>query len=195
MLTGEQLSLAKCADHIKNGGKDYWFPDTPSAARKFDYEKAVRICHSCPIEQECLKDALKQSPLPPHGVWGGLTPTELHSVGLKMEIFCPECGRRFRRLNARQIFCSQSCSSSATSRLAAVYDNDERKALMVDPFTLILFEDFPRMPQRGLKRMKRFGDERHGTASGYTTDRCRCDRCRDYKRSMDRRSRKGDSCQ
>ena len=32
---------------------------------------ALRICHSCPVEDECLAYALKYRE--PHGIWGGAT--------------------------------------------------------------------------------------------------------------------------
>jgi len=49
---------------------DDWFPDTPGA-RNPSAVRALDICRSCPVTDECLRYA--QSRPEPHGIWGGLT--------------------------------------------------------------------------------------------------------------------------
>jgi hypothetical protein len=53
----------------KNADPLDFYPEHPSG-----YAHALAICHSCPIEQDCLEWALnsRQS----FGVWGGVTPDE-----------------------------------------------------------------------------------------------------------------------
>lgn len=45
-------------------GTEPWFPD-----RGDDVRPAKAVCHTCPVQQECL-DAAEQER---HGIWGGLS--------------------------------------------------------------------------------------------------------------------------
>lgn len=45
-----------------------FFPET---RKRDDYAAAMRICASCPVSDECLKDALRDREK--RGVWGGTT--------------------------------------------------------------------------------------------------------------------------
>lgn len=68
-MTEPWRHLAACAGHNTN----YWFPHqkrnhtpiTPAA------RKAIQICQTCPVQQQCLTHSLKQPET--HGIWGGLT--------------------------------------------------------------------------------------------------------------------------
>lgn len=73
------LVKAKCAEHIQNGGTDFWFPEKGPAYS--DYKKHVlaakTICASCPIRETCLENVLSMRPFPSRGVWAGFTLSEL----------------------------------------------------------------------------------------------------------------------
>jgi WhiB family redox-sensing transcriptional regulator len=45
-------------------GPDLWFSDQPR-----HQDEARRICHSCPVQHECLEYALLEHEN--HGIWGG----------------------------------------------------------------------------------------------------------------------------
>jgi hypothetical protein len=59
------MASASCAQ----ADPDLWYPDRHDAVEVAD---AVRICHACPVRQECLDHAIAAGE--DHGVWGGLTP-------------------------------------------------------------------------------------------------------------------------
>lgn len=185
MLAADQLDQAKCAAHLRNGGEDFWFPTSPHpSTHKFAHAEAIRICNGCPIKLACLEDALLQTPLPPHGVWGGLAPGELHALGMKTEAFCGECGRKYFRTFARQVFCSRVCANAVSSRLANEYASRGDKEFTIDPFTELLFEDLPRFSGKGRQSWVK-GEDRHGNSSGYNHDKCRCEKCRAWKSTKD----------
>ena len=47
---------------------------------RFDQRAALRICQSCPVRQQCLKDELTYPASEQHGVRGGLTALARRSV-------------------------------------------------------------------------------------------------------------------
>ncbi|MER5863335.1 WhiB family transcriptional regulator [Kitasatospora sp. NPDC002040] len=49
-------------------------PGERGEARGERAENAKRICHTCPVQQECLRHALQVRE--PYGVWGGLAEEE-----------------------------------------------------------------------------------------------------------------------
>lgn len=49
-----------------------WFPEGHTPADATDI--ALDICHSCPVQTQCLEHALATPEH--HGIWGGLTETE-----------------------------------------------------------------------------------------------------------------------
>lgn len=51
---------------------DAFFEETSSDALLF----AVKLCKSCPVQQECLEAALSIPYLDDYGVWGGTTRTQ-----------------------------------------------------------------------------------------------------------------------
>ena len=58
---------AKCRGH----DPDLWFP---SDEKRSGYKHARRICARCPVQLECLEDAVISDSR--YGMFGGLTPTE-----------------------------------------------------------------------------------------------------------------------
>ncbi len=50
-----------------------FFPDPPELA-----ERAVRVCHGCPVAGPCLATALATAE--PEGIWGGTTPHERRAM-------------------------------------------------------------------------------------------------------------------
>jgi WhiB family redox-sensing transcriptional regulator len=55
---------------------DWWFPGSaPNGANLDEVELAptariaMAICHTCPVEQQCLQHALRNDEV--HGIWGG----------------------------------------------------------------------------------------------------------------------------
>lgn len=45
-----------------------WHPDEKTSAGDPGIRKALRICGSCPVREECLEHAIK---FEPYGIWGG----------------------------------------------------------------------------------------------------------------------------
>lgn len=45
-----------------------WHPESNLTARHPRVRKALTICHSCPVEQQCLAHAIEHEP---YGIWGG----------------------------------------------------------------------------------------------------------------------------
>lgn len=62
---------ANCKGH----DTDMWFPsdDGPNG-----YAYARRVCRRCPVQLECLTDALDRNST--HGMFGGLTPRERSQI-------------------------------------------------------------------------------------------------------------------
>ena len=61
---------------------DWWFPE-----RGGDYAKAKRICHQCPVKQQCLDYALT---LPVCvGIWGGTSGIERRRLKSTIDIERP----------------------------------------------------------------------------------------------------------
>lgn len=71
-LPGDWVRHAACGPDTA----ELFFPisDTGPAAR--DAAKAKALCASCPVHAECRADA--ETTGQPHGIWGGLDPTERH---------------------------------------------------------------------------------------------------------------------
>lgn len=59
---------------------DLWFPIGFSGPSVLQAELAVSLCHSCPIEQACLEQALA---IMPAGIWGGTTEQERNAIKAK----------------------------------------------------------------------------------------------------------------
>ena len=59
---------------------DLWFTDPEGAGTGMEGRTAIRICGDCPVQDTCLKDAMRhERGLPKRmrfGIWGGLTPTQ-----------------------------------------------------------------------------------------------------------------------
>lgn len=52
---------------------DWFFSKSPS-----DIKKAKGLCASCPVREDCLKDALSQDII--YGIWGGYHHSELRKM-------------------------------------------------------------------------------------------------------------------
>lgn len=57
---------------------ELFFPVTEDGASLPQIERARRICHRCPVEQECRAWALRRGEA--DGVWGGLTARQRKSL-------------------------------------------------------------------------------------------------------------------
>ena len=68
---------AACLDH----NPETFFPDP---ADRDGQDVAVAICWRCPVEADCLAEAMEAETYRPtsnrHGVWGGTTPAERHAM-------------------------------------------------------------------------------------------------------------------
>lgn len=51
-----------------------FYPEGSRSNRDAITQDAKKLCQVCPVRQDCLEHALRTRE--PHGVWGGLTPTE-----------------------------------------------------------------------------------------------------------------------
>ncbi|MFD4370247.1 WhiB family transcriptional regulator [Streptomyces sp. NPDC058486] len=54
---------------------DLFFPVGMGSPALAQAERAKKVCRRCPVQQECLREAMAE-PQPPAGVWGGLTEAE-----------------------------------------------------------------------------------------------------------------------
>lgn len=59
---------------------DLWFPVGTTGPSLIQAAQAVALCHTCPIEQECLTGALA---IMPAGIWGGTTEEERRALKTK----------------------------------------------------------------------------------------------------------------
>lgn len=57
-----------------------------------EYDQARTICAQCPVQDQCLTDAMTVERGDRHGMFGGLTPRERASLPWRL---CAECGARF----------------------------------------------------------------------------------------------------
>lgn len=74
-----------------------------------DVAAARQICAGCPVQAECLADALDRHE--PYGVWGGTTPRERRSLLAPVpQRACKQCGRRLARpISGFRLFCGDEC--------------------------------------------------------------------------------------
>jgi WhiB family redox-sensing transcriptional regulator len=63
---GEWAEHGACVDH---DNPDLWFPTNSHQARE-----AIEICHTCPVERDCLEHAIRVGEI--HGIWGGKSERE-----------------------------------------------------------------------------------------------------------------------
>lgn len=75
---------AECRKHydLLRGGGDPWFPPPGKSTEVND--KALKICHSCPVKSQCLDYALEKKELK-SGIFGGKTPTERQYIFKKQQ--------------------------------------------------------------------------------------------------------------
>lgn len=67
-MNWEWMKGAICRDH-EDVAAD-WYADTNTV----QFRRAVAVCHTCPVESDCLEYALASDE--PFGVWGGMGPRE-----------------------------------------------------------------------------------------------------------------------
>ena len=75
---------AACRDH----DPDLWIPEGAPAADSAVWDEPRSICATCPMRDECLKDAIDRKET--WGMWGGKTPQELAKLVKRP---CHDCGR------------------------------------------------------------------------------------------------------
>jgi WhiB family transcriptional regulator, redox-sensing transcriptional regulator len=64
-------SDALCAD---SDDPDLWWPiGTTGDVTERQVREAKVWCRSCPVQRECLIEALAAGPIHQHGIWGGMT--------------------------------------------------------------------------------------------------------------------------
>ncbi|WP_435609663.1 WhiB family transcriptional regulator [Streptomyces sp. C10-9-1] len=62
----------------ENQDPDLFFPDGSTGPALLQIEQAKKICRTCPLMFECLRDALERGE--EHGVWGGLSEDDRNSL-------------------------------------------------------------------------------------------------------------------
>jgi WhiB family redox-sensing transcriptional regulator len=73
------FELALCADELY---PDAWHPETREDGQSA--RAAVRVCLRCPIQNECLREALDNRI--PYGIYGGLSATERQRLIRKKKV-------------------------------------------------------------------------------------------------------------
>ena len=112
---------ASCIGH----DPDLWFAgldtDTPShtAADRENTRRAIAICAGCPVQTECLEDAIGMGAAGDvAGIRGGVTVDARRRVrkSRKRTRQCSECGTGFLPREARQITCANPACRAANNR-------------------------------------------------------------------------------
>jgi WhiB family redox-sensing transcriptional regulator len=69
-----------------NRPTDYWFPEQSRTTTTITpaNQLAITICHTCPVQQQCLTWALTKPET--HGIWGGLTAEQRRQLHLKTPV-------------------------------------------------------------------------------------------------------------
>ncbi len=90
------------AEHAACAGHDtaVFFPVATDPAA---FAPALAICATCPVEAECLADAVAKGEM--DGVRGGLTPDERRRLHGGATRVCAECGERFLLRGAPRRVC------------------------------------------------------------------------------------------
>jgi WhiB family redox-sensing transcriptional regulator len=71
-------SDAICAD---SDDPDLWWPiGTTGEVIERQVREAKIACWACPVQRECLTEALAAGPIHQHGIWGGMTEAERTSL-------------------------------------------------------------------------------------------------------------------
>lgn len=76
LMLGAWADLGACIGH----NAEWWFPAEPSRSGRRravygpDADRAIKICQTCPVVQECLAHALEHDER--FGVWGGTLPQQ-----------------------------------------------------------------------------------------------------------------------
>jgi WhiB family redox-sensing transcriptional regulator len=74
MNTRDWRHLAACLDH----DPELFFPVGDSDPARLQAEDAKRICHTCPVIEQCAQWAVESRM--ESGVWGGLDETQLRNI-------------------------------------------------------------------------------------------------------------------
>lgn len=92
-----------------------FFPVSKNERHHEAIAAAVRICHRCPVEDDCRAWALANKI--EYGVFGGLTELQrkLYLKGEEITRNCKQCGTAFLlgRNRDQQLYCSKECSKVA----------------------------------------------------------------------------------
>jgi hypothetical protein len=80
-FTGDAL----CAELIRDGDVDWWFPNGGPLRQATMIDEARRLCHKCPVFQECSNYYLNSDFTPSTGIWAGMTVRELKRGRARLE--------------------------------------------------------------------------------------------------------------
>ena len=80
VVTKDIILVGNCSSDTN---PDAWFPELPKGnpsnawrkAIKAETNRALALCNSCPVKDECLKVGMELDNLP-NGIWGGKLPDE-----------------------------------------------------------------------------------------------------------------------
>ena len=148
--------------------------DRPTRAERKTVEYAKAICADCPVRLLCLEDAIERGEQ--HGIWGGLTPAERHTMTAG-HVERPDHGD----LAGYKRHISQGTPTCEPCRAAnAAYQREKRARN-------------GRAPRPRKTPVRRLAPISHGTHSGYVQHTRRkeavCQRCLDAEAQYGRERR------
>lgn len=113
-VTEIKWELGNCYGSVSSSSDpDPHFPERGEPAAE-----AKRICDGCPIKDDCRQYAVEHKI--EHGVWGGLTASELRKLNKDFTVKrrCVLCRDPFEPYSSNDKYCSDDCSAEASNRRA-----------------------------------------------------------------------------
>lgn len=132
----------------------------PEKNQRAQLQRALTICHACPVRALCLDAALKRGEV--HGVWGGISERARRQLRPDQRASWHGTAAGYRARGCRCSACSiahAEAQAAWVERRVAIPHADHLEAGVAIP---------------------------HGTLGGYTNHRCRCLLCRGAKRDAAR---------
>jgi hypothetical protein len=104
---------AACKGHPTS----WWFPERGGSNAAI--KRAVAICNSCTVKDDCLESALVRFE---QGIWGGINIRDRRELRdkrqIKKQLVCQHCRTIYTRTGAQagiNLYCSIRCKKQATS--------------------------------------------------------------------------------